>query len=103
VKIKNYNKKFGIYNISADIHLVFPKRNSLTGYFTLHDLNVDAKACFDKNMQHTDLNEFVKLMDNAVEKFLSKNQLDQSTHKNFYILNIHLETLSFWKELFTNQ
>ena len=81
MKIKTYQKKHGVFNISCDIHLDFSRKNSLEGHFCLKDLNVDAKACFEKGLVHTDFKEFVKLLDESVANFIKKNEFEKARHE----------------------
>lgn len=99
MKIKTYQKKRGLYNISADIALLFPKRESLEGgYFVLTKLSHDAKNCFPKNMQESDINSLVKKMDEHVENFFKKHELEHAELKKIIYVAYESESSYFKSE-----
>jgi hypothetical protein len=98
MKIKSYKKKQGVFDISCDIHLLFSGKNSLNGKFIIRDLSVDAKACFDKNLSHTDLNELAKLIDQSVESFIKKNEYEKAEHKKLIYVNYTSSSAMFQDE-----
>lgn len=87
MKIRDYSFKHGIFDIKAEIHLEFPHKNTMIGgFFCLKKKNEDAQRCFYERLHHTDLTEFVKLLNKYSKEFSEKIPDEQLEEKKQIVL-----------------